>query len=1117
MLNGHYSLPSIIYYGLICAVLSGCTSKGALFKKVDSDYSHVDFINHIQDTDTLNILDYLYYYNGGGVSVGDINNDNLPDIYFVSNQDSNRLYLNKGNFVFEDITARAGIEAMGGWKTGSTMVDINSDGLLDIYVSKVSDHKPFGKSAGTVYFKNSSNKLFINQGNLRFTEESDKWGLALKGYNTQAIFFDYDRDRDLDMYQLQHSIHQTDVYGDTALRKKFSDISGGKMLRNDGNGFTDVTTESGIISSALGYGLGVAVSDFNNDGWDDLYVGNDFHENDYYYLNQGNGTFKESSKTAFGHTSNFSMGNDAADINNDGWTDLFTLDMLPSDEKVLKSSVGDKPLDLYENQYTLGYHYQTARNCLQLNTGAGNTFSDIALYSGVAATDWSWSVLLADYDLDGLKDIFVTNGIKRRLNDLDYIKFLSSQKNRTGGVYTRSADKEILSKQPEGKWHNYLFKGSDSLVFQDMSREWGMSDINLSNGAAYADLDVDGDLDLVTNNMNEPAGVYKNQAREDGRGNYVTVSFKGNEKNTYGIGAKAFVCSGNKVLYQQFQPTRGFLSNGFLKLHFGIGKEKKIDSVIVIWPLGKYQTIRNPVINTHLVVDETNADTLALPPGDFIRELFQINKSGLFTNISGVCGIDYKHRENDFDDFNRQWFIPHKLSTSGPALATGDINGDGFQDVFFGGGKNQSAVLYIQMKDGTFSKTNQPAIQSDSASEDVDAAFFDADADQDLDLYVVSGGNEYFPGTLQMNDRLYLNDGLGNFSRGAVLPVMHSNKSAVTGGDFDSDGDIDLFICGRSDVKVYGIIPRSYLLQNNGKGNFQDVTKSSFENSGAFGMLTDACWADVDGDKDLDLIMVGEWMPITIYINEKGKLALKKSPSLKQTSGWWQTIEAGDIDKDGDIDFVAGNYGLNSKLSPSTDYALKMYVADFDKNGSPDQLMAVEKVGKYYPFLGKEDLERQLPYLKKEYLSYASMAGKTVDEVFGKQLAASLEFSAETFASLVFYNTGDGNFTYTDLPMMLQTAPVFSVLLEDFDNDSRTDILGAGNFFGVMPYEGRYDALFPTVAIQIADKKFKASLPYNQELQIGGEYRKGDVVNLATGRKAVILVKNNDRPVVLEY
>ncbi len=1009
-----------------------------MFKRLDSSATNISFENKLPDRKLFNILYYLYYYNGGGVSAGDINNDGLPDLYFTaSNTSKNKLYLNKGNFEFEDITEKAGVAGLSDWCTGSTMADVNGDGYLDIYVSTIS----------SAYGLEGHNELYINNGNNTFSERSAEYGLNFVGYSTQAAFFDYDHDGDLDCFLLNQSQKPHQNIVDTSFRRRPDEKTGDRFYRNEliSNGqkgtakFSDISSQVGIYQSNLGYGLGLAVADFNNDGWEDVYVGNDFHENDYYYLNNGDGTFRESGAKHFGHYSRFSMGNDAADYNNDGQIDIITVDMLPPDEKVLKTYGSDENADIYKFKLEQnGFQYQCSRNCLHRNNGDGKYFSETALISGVSATDWSWAPLFADFDNDGNKDLFISSGIVKRPVDLDYIRFVSDLYVKKGANKTDKYDNDALDQMPDGSSKPFLFKGDGVLEFKDVSSEWGTGDMKgYYNGAAYVDLDNDGRLDLVISALENKAVVLKNNGPVN---NWLMVSFKGEGANTKGTGAKVYVFSKQGKQYQQLMQTRGFQSSVDTRLHFGLGSGSSVDSVLVVWPDQRYQVVKNVKINETLVLDQANAS------GKFQHaEMFPAPDPMLTQQAS----LNWKHKENNFDDFNRQYLIPHQQSTRGPKLAVADVNGDGLEDVFVCGAKNQTGALFIQRAGGKFSTPDTAVFAAASAAEDAAAVFFDANGDGKVDLYVASGGYEHSGTNNLLIDRLYLNDGKGKFVESATIPKLFSNKSTVVAADVEGDGDMDLFVGTLADARAFGVPQTSYLLINDGKANFSLAGKDviALEN---IGMITSASFVDVDKNGSPDLIVAGEWMPLTIFLNNKGKFSKKEIPN---SSGLWQSVYLDDVNNDGNPDILAGNWGWNNKFWSGKDGPIRLYVSDFDKNGQVDQLLSYTIGGKEYPFLAKDEVERPLPLLKKHYLKYAEYAGVVMKDVFYGWIDTIKPLVAEQLGSVVAYNDGQGNFTMKNLPAGMQLAPVFG-----FAKVSDNSFMAVGNFFDVIPYEGKYDA-----------------------------------------------------------
>ncbi len=1075
-------------------IITSCHKKDTLFTSLSSTETNIKFENELENKKGLNILYYLYYYNGGGVSIGDVNNDGLPDIYFTANsKGNNKLYLNKGNFQFEDITDKAGVKGISDWCTGSTMADVNGDGFLDIYVSTVSNK----------YKLTGHNELYINNGKGIFEEKSKAYGLNTSCFTTQSVFFDYDNDGDLDCFILNQSHHPHANIVDTSNRRGYDSLSGDRLYRNDlqtTGKFTDVSKQAGIYQSNLGYGLGLSVADINNDGWDDIYIGNDFHENDYYYVNQKNGTFNEEGANHFGHYSRFSMGNDVADYNNDGQLDIITVDMLPDKEKALKTYGSDENLDLYKVKLGLnGYQNQYSKNCLQHNNGNGISFSETALQSGVAATDWSWCPLFADFDNDGKKDLFISSGIVKRPVDLDYIRF--SDKLRLKGMdKTNKFDDEAIENMPDGSSHPFLFKGDGKSTFKEASDDWGTGKMKgYYNGAAYADLDNDGNVDLVINCLNAPAIILKNNAPKK---KYLSIAFKGDSMNSLGIGAKAYLFDKKGMQYQQLMLTRGFESSSDTRLHFGLDSIAVMDSILIVWSNQKYQVIKTTVTDKFITVYQKDAT------GIFNYQQFFPPKKEILQDITTQVKCNWKHKENDFVDFNMQYLIPHEESTRGPKIATGDVNGDGLDDFYSCGAKLQPGVLMLQQANGSFASGDTALFAMDAICEDVDAAFFDANGDKYPDLYVVSGGNEPPASPLAREDRLYLNDGKGHFTKAVnFLSQKYENKSCVAVADIDHDGDMDIFVGNLSGISTYGMPPTSYLFLNDGKAHFAltDQSTTLFKD---MGMVTSASFTDLNNDGWEDLVVTGEFMPMKIFINTKGKFEVNDIPN---STGLWQTIYTTDVNGDGYPDILAGNWGHNTKLWAGKNGPVKMYVKDFDKNGSTEQILCYTIDGQEYTFLAKDELERALPVLKKAYLKYDEVAGKTVQYMFYDLFKDYKEFKAETLSSSCFINDGKGNFKRIDLPAELQFAPIFS-FTQNYNTPN--SYLAAGNFYGVIPYEGRYDALQPSF---FSYNKKNAALQYEAVLpSIAGEARDAKWIKYAGGSKILILARNNQPLVFLK-
>lgn len=1019
---------------ILALVIAGCTNGGSLFDNPSADHTGIGFSNDITETDDLNILDYLYFYNGGGVAIGDINNDGLPDIYFSGNQVKNKLYLNKGQMEFDDITEKAGVAGESDWNTGTVMADVNGDGLLDIYVCAVVGINGFG----------GYNELYINNGDLTFSEKAQEYGLDFESYSSSASFFDYDLDGDLDLYLLNHAVHTSESYGKANLRYQRNYETGDKLLRNDDGKFVDVSEEAGIYGGINGYGLGLATSDFNSDGYPDIYVGNDFHEDDYYYLNNGDGTFTESLKKYFGHTSRFSMGSDVADINNDGLPDLISLDMLPRDEIPLKASEGDDNVQVQKMRIQdFGYHYQFTRNMLYVNQPDGK-YMETALLSGVAATDWSWSALFGDYDQDGNQDLFVANGIPKRPNDLDFIKFISSNQIQNKINNTKLIDQKALDMIPSGVTQNHIFKGNGQLMFSDESHHWITNDTLVSGASAYGDLDNDGDLDLVVNNLNRVASVYENKTNEAANFLKVELDYKG--KNRFGIGAKIYIYQNDQLQFKELFPARGFQASSEPMVHFGLGKVNTIDSLKIVWPDKTEQIISNIASNQTLrIAPERNERAFVLGSSDDLPSLFEKDTSSL--------GIRFTHVEDNYLDFNREKLIPYRISDRGPAFAKGDLDNDGKEDLLFGGSKYVPATLFAQRQDG-FQQMELASISTDSITENISVAIADFNGDTINDVILGNGGGDFFGKSPVLNDKFY-----GSTADGLIdqnFPTFFQNTSVIKPYDFDKDGDLDIFVGGHAITGKFGAQANSYLLINTGV---------SFEVSRDFkctGMVTDALWDDFDQDGTTDLIVIGEWMAPRFFQNTNGKLIEGKKI---EATGLWQSIEPFDIDHDGDMDYLLGNWGLNSKFKASEEYPLRLYFSDFDGNGQTETITAFEKNGTYFTLEGLDALAGQMVSLRKKFNSYSSFAGQSIEEIFGPEaLSLAVLHEVNTLASGYLKNN-NGIFEFTPFPNPLQVSPIFDFLPFDFNGDGKLEVLAGGNYFGVKPYHGRFDS-FPGALIK---------------------------------------------------
>ena len=1074
-----------------------------LFTRLPTAYTGIDFVNRLTDTEKFNAFTYRNYYDGGGVGLGDFNNDGLVDVYFTANQQDNRLYLNRGDWRFDDVTDVAGVAGSHAWSTGVSIADVNGDGLLDLYVC----------NSGDVRGDDRANELFINQGAgsdgvPRFRERAADFGLADRSHSTHAAFFDYDRDGDLDLYLMNNTSRPLSSFTVQNVRHVRHEGGGDKLYRNDGDRFTDVSEAAGIYGSEIGFGLGITVGDVEADGWLDVYISNDFFERDYLYLNNRDGTFTEALEDRMRHISLSSMGADMADLNNDGHPEIYVTDMLPEDDRRLKTTATFDAWHAYQAGLKNDFYHQFMRNMLHRNNGDG-TFSEIGLIAGVAATDWSWSALLADFDLDGFKDIYVTNGIYRDLTDQDFIAFFSSEEAIKEWILENGRDfRKLLDELSATPLSNYLFANNGDLTFTNEAAAWGLAAPSFSNGAAYGDLDNDGDLDLVVNNVNADAFVYRNEADTLLERHYLQVRLDGDAMNRFGIGAKVTVRHDGAVYYQEQVPTRGFQSSVGYVLTFGLGAIDRVDSLVVAWPDDRVQILTDVPTNQRLTIRQADA---VLP--DVAPDAKAGAARRLFTDATDEAGLAYVHRENAFVDFDREPLLPKMLSTEGPRLAVADVNGDGLDDLFVGGAKESAGALFVQRRGGGFARTNETVFEHDAISEDVDAAFFDAEGDGDLDLYVVSGGSEYARQAPGLMDRLYLNDGRGTLTRSSGrIPRIVTSGACVAAADYDGDGDIDLFVGGRVEPWRYGIDPQSVLLQNDGTGRFTDVTAQVAPALAHIGLVTDAAWGDYDRDGRTDLVVVGEWMPVTLFRNTGGTLEPQAATGLENSHGWWNRILADDLDRDGDLDFVVGNLGLNTRLKAGSDAPATLYVHDFDRNGWTEQILTLDHEGKPYPMALRADLVARLPFLANRFPRHIDYAGKGITDVFSPgELAGAIVKVAYEFRTSVLDNQGDGAFALRPLPYEAQLSPVYGIQADDFDGDGHTDVLLAGNFYAFKPEFGRMDASYGLLLRGNGAGTFTSVPTRNSGFSIAGQAR--DMAFLDDSRLGrLILVAQNDGP-----
>jgi hypothetical protein len=1113
-----FNSMSVLSIALHLFILGCGTKPEYQFTSLDPLSAGIDFRNDIVETQTNNILRNEYTYNGGGVAVGDINKDGYTDVYFAGNSVSNRLYINNGKWKFEDITRFSGTQGRRDWATGVVMVDVNGDGWLDIYVC-YSGNSP-GEGYNMPVIRDNprrANQLFINNGcepggKPTFTERAKEFGLdAIGTFSNQAYFFDYDLDGDLDMFLQNHAnTFYAPFINTEKLRNLRHPYFGNKLYRNDNMQFIEVSEEAGIHGSGLNFGLSTAITDINMDNWPDLYVTNDYDEQDYCYINNHDGTFKEVSHLIVSHMSKSSMGSDVGDVNNDGYVDILVSDMLPEDNYREKLLRGQDGYERFELSVDSGFHHQYVRNTLQLNRGLANDglprYSEIGQFSGISNTDWSWSALLVDLDNDGLRDLFVTNGYLKDITNMDNMT-------RTKEIYRMAREKDVqvnylrlIQDLPTTKLQNYVYKNINGIKFRDMSEAWGIHEKTVSNGTAYADFDNDGDYDIVMNNLGQIASIIKNNQDEIQKNNYVKLKLIGGDANTMGIGAKIWLETEDKTIFQEAYNTRGYLSSSDLVKTIGIGNSREIKSIKVIWPGGRQSEVMDVAINKLI---ELEYEKSAYP-----KEAYSVepNKT-LLKDATQLSGINFRHVENNFNDYDKSKLLQYRLSRLGGELATGDVNNDGNDDVFFGGASGYSGELYLGNDDGEFSISQNQPWEMHGLMEDMQPLFFDADDDGDLDLYVVSGGNAFGEGSAQYQDRFYMNNGNGKFiDKSAVLPRESISGSCVVPGDFDKDGDLDLFVGGRHMGMRYPLPPKSSILRNdsaNGQVKYVDATSEVSSAIEHIGMVTDAQWTDFNNDDWLDLIIVGEWMAISIFKNESGQLVKQEISSLEKSHGWWTTVKEADIDGDGDQDYLLGNVGSNLQFRASPDEPLELYAYDFNNDGVIDPIFSYYNMGQNFPFHSRNEFLDQLKPFQKIFFNYESYARATIQDVI-EYASKDKIFQLKTYIieSCWLENTEDG-FNLHKLPDMVQFSQVNSFACDDFNSDGNQDIIAAGNFFPLKPKIGMLDASFGAL-LQYNNDSLTVMHDAISPLWLGGDIRDMEILNFNNDQKMLVVSRNND-------